>query len=83
MNSPSPILEPSGGDTTSAPVRPVLIVVMEGTHDLEFLRHIACVLHAAEGEIPDIGELAERGELLLMPARGSPLAPWATRAGCR
>ena len=83
MNSPSPILESARGDTASSLIRPVLIVVMEGTHDLEFLRHIARVLHAAEGEIPDIGELTERGELLLLPARGSPLAPWATRAGCR
>ena len=79
MNSPTPILEPSGGDATSALVRSLLIVVMEGTHDLEFLRHIARVLRAAEGAIPDIGRLAERGELLLIPAGGSPLAPWATR----
>ncbi|MEX2171773.1 MAG: hypothetical protein WD851_20810 [Pirellulales bacterium] len=63
----------------SSQVRPSLIVVVEGAHDLEFLLHISRDLHAADASVPDLGHLADRGELLLLPVGGSPLALWSSR----
>jgi hypothetical protein len=58
------------------PGRPVLMVV-EGSHDLEFLKRISRLLHASDPRLPDLEHEAAQGKLLLVPAGGANLGPWA------
>ncbi|MEX2170059.1 MAG: ATP-dependent endonuclease [Pirellulales bacterium] len=55
----------------------MLIVVVEGAHDLEFLLHVSRVLHGADKS--SLGQLVDRGEVLLLPVGGSHLSLWSTR----
>lgn len=66
----------------TAPVRPVqarLIVLVEGRHDIEFLRRISSVLHTADRSLPDLMAYERCGELLFLPAGGGDFRPWLTR----
>jgi hypothetical protein len=38
-----------------------LIVVLEGRHDIEFLRRISKMLHVADRTVPDLGERERAG----------------------
>lgn len=74
MRSTSDICCPSRASPNSSAVRPSLIIVVEGIHDLQFLLHTSRALHTADASVPDLGQLADRGEILLLPVGGSPLA---------
>jgi putative ATP-dependent endonuclease of OLD family len=56
-----------------------LLVVVEGQHDVTFLRGISCVLHAADATLPDLGELARAGAIVMLPVGGGDILSWATR----
>ena len=36
-------------------------------------------LHTADASVPNLGQLADRSEILLLPVGGSPLAMWSAR----
>ena len=55
-----------------------LIVVVEGRHDVEFLRRISKMLHAADRRLPDLGERERAGELIFLPIGGGDVASWGT-----
>lgn len=55
-----------------------LIVVVEGRHDVEFLRRISKMLHAADRTLPDLGERERAGELIFLPIGGGDIATWGT-----
>ena len=55
--------------------RPVLIVV-EGGHDIEFLKRISRLLHADDSRLPDLEQEATHGRVLFLPAGGANLGPW-------
>jgi hypothetical protein len=55
-----------------------LIVVVEGRHDIEFLRRISKMLHVAERTVPDLGERERAGELIFLPIGGGDIASWGT-----
>jgi hypothetical protein len=57
--------------------RPVLAVV-EGKHDIEFLKRISQVLHGQDEHLPDLGTLEAEARLVFIPTGGEPQA-WATR----
>lgn len=61
------------------PSTPRLIVVVEGRHDIEFLRRISSILHAARPAVPDLAACERRGELLFVPAGGGDFRPWLLR----
>lgn len=56
-----------------------MIVVVEGRHDVEFLRRISSILHAAQPALPDLTTFERRGELLFVPAGGGDFRPWLLR----
>jgi hypothetical protein len=56
-----------------------LLVVVEGSHDIEFLRRISAMLHAHEPEFPDLGAMEHRGELIFVPFGGADLKLWTHR----
>jgi hypothetical protein len=61
------------------PPEPRLLVVVEGTHDVEFLRRISAMLHAVEPNLPDLADLERRGKLVFVPFGGGDSLPWAFR----
>jgi hypothetical protein len=56
-----------------------LLVVVEGRHDVVFLRTLSCILHAADAAIPDLGSLEQAGELVFLPFGGGDVLAWAER----
>jgi hypothetical protein len=54
-------------------------MIVEGTHDLAFLLHISRVVHRDDASLPDLGRLADRGEVVMLPVGGSPLTLWPAR----
>jgi hypothetical protein len=63
--------------SASAGPRPVLAVV-EGKHDIEFLKRISRLLHGQDEHLPDLGALETEARLVFIPTGGE-LQAWATR----
>jgi hypothetical protein len=58
--------------------RPVFVVV-EGTHDIEFLKRISAMLHRQDHAIPDLASTEASGKLVFVPFGGGDIRPWAFR----
>jgi hypothetical protein len=56
-----------------------LLVVVEGQHDVTFLRAISRILHADDPALPDLGKLERAGVLVMLPVGGGDLLSWAAR----
>ncbi len=56
-----------------------LLIVVEGVHDIAFLRAISAMLHAHEPGLPDLGAMEHRGELVFVPFGGVDLKLWTDR----
>ncbi|HEV7226264.1 MAG TPA: hypothetical protein VGN42_26390, partial [Pirellulales bacterium] len=56
-----------------------LLVVVEGRHDVVFLRTLSCILHIADPAIPDLSSLEQTGELVFLPFGGGDVLAWAGR----
>ena len=59
------------------PVRVLLVV--EGTNDIEFLRRISRMLHSHAPSLPELGDMENQGELVFIPFGGGHVAAWAHR----
>jgi hypothetical protein len=59
----------------------VVLAVVEGVHDIEFLRRISRVLHQDDPRVIDLGLLEGEGRLIFIPQGGGDLACWAHRLG--
>jgi hypothetical protein len=68
---------PARHSQTTDQVRVLLLV--EGTNDIEFLRQISRVLHVHDPSLPDLGDMEDRGELIFVPFGGSHVAAWTHR----
>lgn len=56
-----------------------LLLVVEGRHDITFLRRISRTLHGADILIPDLTALEAGGELVFLPFGGGDVLAWADR----
>jgi hypothetical protein len=56
-----------------------LLVVVEGKHDVEFLKRISRILHVREGRLPDLSELESSGRLVFVPFGGGDIFGWTHR----
>jgi hypothetical protein len=56
-----------------------LLVIVEGRHDLSFLRGISLMLHAADAAMPDLGALERVGRIVMLPVGGGDALCWSTR----
>jgi hypothetical protein len=56
-----------------------VLLVVEGTNDIEFLRRISRILHAHDPSLPDLGDMEDRGELIFVPFGGGHVAAWTHR----
>ncbi len=58
---------------------PKLLVIVEGVHDIAFLRGISAMLHAHNSDLPDLGAMEHRGQLVFVPWGGVDLMQWTHR----
>lgn len=56
-----------------------LLLVVEGGHDVVFLRTLSRTLHAADASIPDSAALEAGGEVVFLPFGGGDVLAWADR----
>lgn len=56
-----------------------LLVVVEGIHDVSFLRGISRMLHQADSSVADLSAMESQGQLLFIPFGGSDPRPWVSR----
>ncbi len=60
-----------------APVR--VLIVVEGTTDVEFLQNISAVLAQEDPQIPNLANLAASGQVVFLPFGGGNVAAWRDR----
>jgi hypothetical protein len=56
-----------------------LLLVVEGRHDVMFLRTLSNTLHGADASLPDLAALEAGGELVFLPIGGGDVLAWADR----
>ena len=56
-----------------------LLVVVEGVHDITFLRGISAMLHAHDSDLPDMGAMEHRGQQVFIPWGGVDPMQWTHR----
>ncbi len=64
---------------SSISVSPKLLAVVEGVHDITFLKHISAILHGHDPKLPNLAAMESRGELIFLPAGGGDLWLWVDR----
>ena len=64
---------------SSSSTKPKLLVVVEGVHDIAFLKYISVILHGHDSRLPDLTAMESRGGLVFVPVGGGDLRIWATR----
>ena len=56
-----------------------ILVIVEGTNDIEFLRRISLTLHAVDSNLPNLAEMEQQGQLIFVPFGGNNLPSWTHR----
>ena len=70
---------PKSKSTVNERNTPRLLIVVEGRHDVEFLKRISVILHADRPDLPDLAALERRGTVVFLPAGGGDFRPWLLR----
>lgn len=60
-------------------LRAPVLIILEGVHDVEFLRRLTAKLHNVDQSIPDLAELERRQRVIFVPFGGGHVLPWAQR----
>ena len=55
------------------------MIVVEGKHDVEFLKRISTVLHPERPELPELAAFERQGMVIFIPAGGNDFRPWLSR----
>lgn len=71
--------EPSAASGESHALQVAVLVVVEGTNDIEFLRRISRVSREDNSEMPDLVQLEDDGRLIFLPIGGSDHRLWSHR----
>ena len=74
-----PFLPKDQGNPVASQTTLKVIIVVEGPHDIAFLRRISAMLHAHEPELPDLGAMEHRKEVIFLPFGGVDLKLWTHR----
>jgi len=56
-----------------------VLVIVEGTNDIEFLRRISLTLHAVNSDLPNLADMEQQGQLIFVPFGGNNLPSWIHR----
>jgi hypothetical protein len=71
---------PAAKTAISTIVRPPkILLVVEGANDIQFLRRISSILHAADPTVVDLAQMERRGELIFVPGGGGDPLLWTFR----
>lgn len=62
-----------------APTAAPILIVVEGVHDVEFLRRLTSKLHLQHKSIPDLARLEREARVIFIPFGGGHVLPWAQR----
>jgi len=62
-----------------ATTRVKLLVLVEGTNDIEFLRRLGHLLHQDDPRLPDLANMEFLGELVFVPFGGGDVRAWSNR----
>jgi hypothetical protein len=74
------VLVPPARDFRPPPQSSIqVLVVVEGKHDIHFLRRVSRILHTEHDQLPDLGAWEEAGCLLFVPTAGGAFLTWAER----
>lgn len=65
--------------TISASAESKLLIIVEGQHDVAFLKQISTVLHEQDQNLPHLSELESAGQVLFVPTGGGDLSQWTNR----
>jgi hypothetical protein len=68
---------PTQQATTADLVR--ILLVVEGTNDIEFLRRISVLLHAHDSSLPHLADMEQQGTLIFVPFGGGHVRAWMHR----
>ena len=75
----SGVLQPQSRHGPLEPLHRPLLIVVEGPHDVEFLRRISVLLHRLDTELPDLAVAEATGRVNFLPAGGGNLWSWPHR----
>ncbi len=56
-----------------------ILLLLEGTNDIELLRRISVLLHAYDGSLPDLADVEQRNELVFIPFEFGCVRAWTHR----
>ena len=56
-----------------------VLFVVEGKHDIEFLRRVSRNLHRSDASLPDLANMEQAGRLIFIPFGGGDILGWADR----
>jgi putative ATP-dependent endonuclease of OLD family len=70
---------PSSYDYLSIKPSIQILIIVEGKHDIHFLRRISRMLHLDDARLPDLGAWEEAGRLIFVPTAGGDFLSWAIR----
>ena len=56
-----------------------VLLVVEGTNDIEFLKRISQLLHSSDSSLPHLANMEQRGELIFIPFGGGHVQAWTQR----
>jgi putative ATP-dependent endonuclease of OLD family len=75
--SPPEALEAFGAVHHSPSVQ--ILLVVEGVHDIRFLRRISRLLHRVDRRLPDLTDWEQNGRMIFVPTAGGDFLTWAER----
>jgi hypothetical protein len=56
-----------------------ILLVVEGSNDIEFLRRVSLMLHADNASRPNLAAMENQGELIFVPCGGGDMQAWTHR----
>jgi len=63
----------------SSPLASPLLLVVEGPHDIEFLKRISVILSVHDPHLPDLVSMERRGRVIFIPFGGGDAGLWMDR----
>ena len=69
----------SDTDHGDRPLSSPVLIIVEGIHDVEFLRRLTANLHLADASIPDLAAGEQAGHVVFVPFGGGSVLAWSSR----
>lgn len=79
MNQNQSASSPGPGLLPQSPAAGLVLLVVEGVHDVAFLKCISRMLHTHDPQLPDLDQLECEGRVVFVPTGGGNLQVWAER----